>query len=279
MSSSPRVGLKEAAEILGVHYMTVYHYVRTGKLAGERHSATWSVAVDDLVTLRAKQKDPDRGVVRSVRPRQLADRLVAGDEAGAWNLLEGALAAGNAPSAVYGDMLTPAMHLVGAGWERGEITVADEHRASAVATRLVGRMGPYFARRGRSKGTVVLGAAPGDYHALPGAMLADLLRVSGFDPDDLGANTPPSSFVEAAASADRLVAVLVGATLDGHDDSIREVIGALRVAGVRAVILTGGHGVPDEAHARALGADGWTGRDAVTAVETVLARMAAPRRD
>ena len=271
MPSSARVGLKEAAELLGVHYMTVYHYVRTGKLAGEQHNATWSVAVADVEALRGSAKRPARTSARRTRPRHLADRLIAGDEAGAWNLVEGALASGHEPSDVYDDILTPAMRLVGTEWERGAITVADEHRASAVAMRLVGRMGPYFARRGRSKGTVVLGAAPGDYHALPGAMLADSLRIAGYTPDDLGANTPSSSFVDAATSADRLVAVLVGATLDGDDDPIRDVIAALRDAGVTSPILTGGHGVRDEAHARSLGADGWTGRDAHAAVLAVHA--------
>jgi len=265
--------------MLGVHYMTVYHYVRTGKLAGERHSATWSVAVADVEAIRDQPRRQVRGAARTVRPRQLADRLVAGDEAGSWTLLEGALASGNAPSSVYGDILSPAMRLIGAEWERGAITVADEHRASAVATRLVGRMGPYFARRGRSKGTVVLGAAPGDHHSLPGAMLADLLRVAGFDPDDLGANTPPASFVDAATTADRLVAVLVGATMATHDDAIRDVVSALRGAGVRVAILTGGHGVRDDARALSLGADGWTGLDAATAVEAVLAHTGGPTRD
>jgi methanogenic corrinoid protein MtbC1 len=130
-------------------------------------------------------------------------------------------------------------------------------------------MGPYFTRRGRSKGTVVIGAVAGDHHALPGAMLADLLRDAGYEPDDLGANTPASSFVDATRSADRLVAVLVGATMDDHDASMREVIKALRDAGVRVAILAGGHGVRDEAHARDLGADRWTGRDAAAAVRAV----------
>ena len=269
MTPPARVGLKEAADLLGVHYMTVYHYVRTGKLAGERHNATWSVAVADLESFRTTSSRPVRAVAKATRPRQIAERLVAGDEAGSWNLIEGALASGNEPSTVYDDILTPAMRLIGTQWETGEITVADEHRASAVAARVVGRMGPYFARRGRSKGTVILGAVPGDHHALPGAILADLLRVQGFQPDDLGANTPSSSFVDAARSADRLVAVLVGATIDVGDDVIGGVIGVLRASDAAPVILTGGHAIRDEAHALHLGADGWTGRDARSAVAAV----------
>jgi len=85
---------------------------------------------------------------------QLADRLVAADEAGSRNLIESAVVASNAPSAVDGDILAPAMRLIGTQWEGGAMTVADEHRASAVAIRLVGRMEPHLARRGRSKGTV-----------------------------------------------------------------------------------------------------------------------------
>jgi excisionase family DNA binding protein len=56
-----RVGLGEAADILGVHYMTVYRYVRTGRLAAKRESARWSVAVDDLHRHRQDARTAPRG--------------------------------------------------------------------------------------------------------------------------------------------------------------------------------------------------------------------------
>src|SRR4029077_16129609 len=87
----------------------------------------------------------------------------------------------------------------------GELTIADEHRATAIALRLVGRLGPRFARRGRKRGTVVVGAPAGEQHALPSAILADLLRGVGFEVLDMGANTPAASFAETAKEANRLL--------------------------------------------------------------------------
>lgn len=275
MSTPRRIGLREAAERLGVHYMTAYRYVRTGQLPAEREGAQWTVAVADLRRVTSGRRPPARHrSARAERPARLVARLVAGDEAGAWKVVEGALSSGSDPADVYLDVLVPALRLIGDGWEAGDLSVADEHRASAVAGRIIGRLGPRFARRGRTRGTVVLGAPPGEQHGLPGAILADLLRVAGFEPVDLGANTPASSFAETALGADRLVAVVIGATTLSREAPVRKVVLTLRQAEVTAPVLLGGAAIADGDHARKLGADGFSGHDAVTAVAAVEAAAA-----
>ena len=42
------------------------------------------------------------------------------------------------------------MESIGARWAAGELGVADEHRATVVVQRLLGRLGPQLNRRGRS---------------------------------------------------------------------------------------------------------------------------------
>ena len=264
-----RVGLTEAADILAVHYMTVYRYVRTGKLAAMRESARWSVAVDDLKRLQSPRPGRTNGSSQPQRRNQMAKRMIIGDDAGAWHVVEAALTSGRTPSEVYAEIIAPCLRLIGDQWESGKISVAEEHRSSVVALRIIGRLGPRFARRGKSQGTVVLGAVAGEWHAFPGLMLADVLRARGFEPMDLGANTPATSFVEAAQCADRLIAVLVGATTSESDDALKEVISALRSAGVSAPILAGGRAIRDEMHALALGVDAWSGHDASTALAAV----------
>ncbi len=272
MTTPQRIGLREAAERLGVHYMTAYHYVRTGQLPAVRNGAQWTVAVSDLKRVVSGRGAPARHrTARVERPARFVDRLVAGDEAGAWKVVEGALSSGSEPADIYLDVLVPALRSIGDGWERGDLTVADEHRASAVAVRIIGRLGPRFARRGRTRGTVVLGAPPGEQHGLPGAILADLLRVAGFEPLDLGANTPALSFAQTALGADRVVAVLIGATTQSREAAVRKVVLALRRAEVTAAVLLGGRAIVDADHAHKLGADGFSGHDAVAAVAAVEA--------
>lgn len=270
------IGLQEAARRLGVHYMTAYRYVRTGRLPAQRDGVQWLVDPDDLAKLQGGNRDrPGARRPSGDRVAILAARMAAGDEAGAWRVIEDSLASGMDPADVYLDLLVPVLRGVGDGWADGTATIAQEHRISAVALRVIGRMGPLFARRGRKRGAVIIGVPAGDEHGLPGAIIADLIRGEGFEVTDLGANTPGSSFAETAQQAARLVAVVIGATVPGHDSDIRCAIEELRRAGVTAPVLVGGAAIRDAEHAFSLGADDWTGPDGravITAVAAVAAR-------
>ena len=280
MPEEQLITLQEAAQRLGVHYMTAYRYVRTGALRATQSGARWMVDPADIDELRQPAPTPAgdsgrtrpggrRGAGRAKARQQMYSRLVAGDEAGCWATVEATLAGGAGPAEVYMEVLIPALKEIGDEWAAGRLSVTAEHRASAVAGRLVGRLGPRFARRGRPRGTVVIGSAPNERHSLPSAILADILRSAGFQVVDLGPDTPVESWVEAAQVVDRLVAVLVGGTGPGRQADIAAAVAGLRGAGIRVPILTGGAAVPSEAAARSLGADGWTGPDAVTALTKV----------
>ena len=273
--------LHAAADVLGVHYMTAYRYVRLGLLPATKVAGSWEVPqveVDRLLAERA----PDRGVRpaggRGVQPApwaaRLEARLRAGDERGSWGVVEGALSSGMEPAEVYVELLVPALRGIGEAWASGEIDVGVEHRASVIAMRLIGRLGPRFNRRGQTRGSVVLGAPAGDRHGLPSALLADLVRGIGFTVADLGADTPSESFVRAAAAAERLVAVAVGVTTPENDEEVRALAEALHDALPDVPVLIGGAAVRDEAHARALGADGWAsdGPAALALLEQVVSR-------
>ena len=116
-------------------------------------------------------------------------------------------------------------------------------------------------------------AAPaGEQHALPSAILADLLRGVGFEVLDMGANTPAASFAETASEANRLVATAIAITTPGGDAAVRAVVKALRQADLGVPILVGGAAVRDRAQALRLGADEWSGldgRSALVAIERI----------
>jgi excisionase family DNA binding protein len=261
--------LQQAADTLGVHYMTAYRYVRTGRLSAAKVGVEWRVDLEDLAAVRpGPQADRSRHRPRRWAVDQLTTRLVVGDEPGVWALVEDSLASGAEPADIHLQLLTPALRVIGSRWATGELSVAEEHRASVVAQRVVGRLGPRFARRGRRRGTVVLGAPAGELHALPGAMVADQLRAARFEVVDLGSNTPAESFAEAIRLAVRLLVVLIGATMPG-DQAVIQVIGAVRATAPGLPVLVGGAAIPDEASAQELGADGWSGLDARQAVDAV----------
>lgn len=251
-----RVSLREAAELLGVHYMTAYRHVRTGRLPAELVDGQWQVRRSDLAARAPLDAAGRRADGRGDAVRRLTARLVAGDEAGAWAVVQEALVGGADPVEVHLELLAAAMQAIGEGWADGTVTVDEEHRAAVVGHRLVGRLGPQFARPGRSRGAVVLAGAPGDPHALPVALAADVVRAAGWTVVDLGAAVPAGSLARAAAGTDRLVAVGINMSSSGHEADVADAVVAVRTAVPSVPVLVGGSAV-DAATAASLGADGW----------------------
>lgn len=259
MTSQPgSMTLHEAAEALGVHYMTAYRYVRLGQLEARKVGGTWQVAETDLEVFQARPTAVAGDRQSAPWAQRLEHRLVAGDAKGAWGVMEAAMSGGSDVEEIYLDVVSPAMASIGERWSRGELDVAVEHRASVIVVRLLGRLGHRFARRGRSKGTVVLGAPRGEFHSLPVMLAADLVRQNGWDVSDLGADVPPLSFVHAAKEADDLVAVGLSVTVESSLDALSEALVALRGGVARDVMLiVGGRAIHDHAHAVVLGADSY----------------------
>ena len=261
------LSLHEAAGRLGVHYMTAYRYVRTGRLPATKVGAQWWVDPRDLAEARdgaavaGRSRGHTRQANRAAATRRLEGRLVAGDEPGAWAIVEARLGSGSDPDAVLLDELGLAMRSVGDGWEAGDYTVDDEHRASGVALRLVARLGARFAKRGPKPGSVILGTPPHELHGLPTAMAANVLRGRGYDVVDLGADVPPDAFAAAVSKAARPVAVAVAVTAGNHDRSVRAIARSVEKASPGLPVLVGGAGIEGEQHAARLGAR-WSGGDA-----------------
>lgn len=262
--SATGLSLEEVAELLGVHYMTVYRYVRQGRLEARRVKGIWRVsdeAIKRFQKERSRSTNNKTGASTDARRTgnyvvELERCLTAADAAGAWAVLERAIAAGADVDEVYLNILSPALASIGEQWAQGRLDIAVEHQATAIVTRLVGQLSPRFSRRGRRRGVVVIGGPPGERHALTLAMLADLLRREGWDVVDLGADTPEESFVHAVTSTSDVVAVGVSVGSDENLVSAAATVAALRRdLGDEVPVVIGGPAVRDLDHARSLGAE------------------------
>ncbi|HUY60821.1 MAG TPA: cobalamin-dependent protein [Candidatus Dormibacteraeota bacterium] len=254
------VGLEEAARRAGLHYMTVYRHVRTGRLPAVQRDGRWWVDPTDLTQL-AVRGYPGRGAGPARwtdARRRLVDRMLAADHGGTWAVVEQALTRGASPADIYLRLLGPGLAEVGRRWADGVTTVQGEHRATAVAVRVVGRLAPRFVGSGTpGGGTVLLGGAPGDPHLLPVVMAADLLRSRHVRVLDLGADVPEESYLEAAATVPGVRAVGVSLSDSGRARAAAGVLRSLRRAHPGVLLLAGGPAVTDRNAALELGADGW----------------------
>lgn len=270
LDPGPTLTLDEVATTLGVHYMTVYRYVRQGRLQASRSHGVWQVSAQAVAEFRAAKaaRDRQRG---SGRRTSTADRrrrgnytvelercLISGDARGAADVLQRAIDAGSDVETVYTEILSPALASIGDRWSRGELEIAAEHQATAIATGLVGQLSPRFSRPGRRRGVLVIGGPSGERHGLVLAMLADLLRGQGWEVRDLGPDTPAESFVHAAKSIADLVAVGISVSSEESLESARRTLKVLRAElGDRVRLVIGGRAVHDLAQAQDLGADHW----------------------
>ena len=254
------VSLHDVAEMLDVHYMTVYRYVRQGQLPATKVGRSWYVKPSDLELFRDAKVHasdvPEGG--RKVAPwaERLEAQLIQGDQRGAAEIMEAVLRSGHDLYFLYLQVLSPAMGAIGAKWAAGNLEIFVEHLASNIAMRLIGQFGPRFARRGVSKGTVVLGSPADEMHTLSTSMVADLIRLEGWNVSDVGANMPAEAFAEAIRQGEDVVAVCIGVTMPGSLPAAQATIGAIRKVVPRDLpILVGGAGVASYEVARDLGAD------------------------
>lgn len=253
MSSS--FTLQEAADELGVHYMTAYRYVRLGQLDAVKVSGAWQVSAASLADFReGSGAGPVPRGQSAPWARRLEARLVEGDSQGAWGVVEAAMTSGADVRSVYLEVLSPAMVHIGARWAAGELDISVEHQATGIATRIIGRLGPRCVRRGRSLGGLVLGAPAGENHGLATAMLGDLMRLHGWDVTDLGANTPTASFVHVAGRTSDLKAIGLSVTNPENLELVAECCRAVKSVRPDVLMVVGGGGLGDGS-AIELGAD------------------------
>lgn len=94
-------------------------------------------------------------------------------------------------------LLMPSLAQIGAGWDRGEITIQQEHFASSLMVRRLEMLIAATPRLTRPERLLVC-CAPGDHHTFAPLLLTFLLQQRGWEVVYLGANVPVISLAECA---------------------------------------------------------------------------------
>jgi DNA-binding transcriptional MerR regulator len=163
----------------------------------------------------------DVAIARPAAPAPVfdADELVAAldrfDEAGAQRALD-SLFATLTLDVVLRDVLLPYLHELGERWERGEVSVAQEHFASNL---IRGRLASLARSWDRGTGPrALLACVEGERHDLPLVCFGLALRGQGWRISYLGADTPIPSLADAVQTL-APDAVVVSGTVTGAFDA------------------------------------------------------------
>jgi methanogenic corrinoid protein MtbC1 len=175
--------------------------------------------------------------------RTYAAALLMGDEVAAEIAIREAMEAKLSAAQIDDEIIGPALWLVGDLWERGEITVADEHLATEISTRVLAlqREAERLAvARGAHR--VMLATPAGEQHVVALRMVDYLLGEAGYEVIMLGADVPASDLAAAAARHEPHV-ICMSATMPGGTD--RTLIAIDEVLDVRPEVsfVIGGRGL------------------------------------
>lgn len=228
-----RIELADAADRLGVHYQTAYRWVREGRLPAVRIRGRYRIDVADVEAL-ARDRDAPAPLVPATGRRswgRLADRLFLalrdGDERAATDLVGRLHAQQETVLDIVGRVLVPAMERIGDDWSTGDLSIAEEHRASEIVERILATID--HRRAGRPRGTVVVTAPPGELHGLPVAMAAAALREDSWSVEMLGRDLPADALLDFVATVVPDLVVLTVTTpgaLDTADDLSNRLVAA-----------------------------------------------------
>lgn len=164
--------------------------------AMQRHLAD-GFAAAEAAALATRTSHGDEEVAFPAAKDELAAALATFDDGKAHAVFD-ALLARLSLDTLLRDVIVPYLRELGQGWERGDVSIAQEHFAS---TLLRGRLLGLARGWGRGIGPLaVLACAPGEQHDLGLLGFGLALRGRGWRIVYLGADTPITSVADAARS-------------------------------------------------------------------------------
>jgi MerR family transcriptional regulator, light-induced transcriptional regulator len=232
--------LRDAADVLGVHYQTAYAWVRQGVLPARKTGRGYDVSETDVSALAARRASGTAPRLQ-IRVRDWdaqADRLhaavMAGDETLARHVFD-RLARGVPLSELCERVIAPTLRRIGDDWAAGATSIAEEHRASAICERLIAAR--THQPQGRPRGVALVATPPGERHGLPSLMATACLREDRWLVHHLSADLPVAEITVMAREAGAGLVVLSASTAAATEVAAQEAAEITEAAGLP--VLTG----------------------------------------
>ena len=182
--------------------------------------------------------------------RAYAAAVLAGDEVAAEQVIRDAIAAKLTTAEIDDEIIAPALWLVGELWERGEISVGDEHLATEISIRVLAlQREAQRVARARAHHRVMLATPAGEHHVVALRMVGNLLRAAGYDVVMLGSDVPARALA-ASARRHRPHVICLSSTMPGGADHVLVSIHEVQRQWPAAGFVVGGRGLTSRVRSR-----------------------------
>jgi methanogenic corrinoid protein MtbC1 len=172
-----------------------------------------------------------------------AAALLSGDGVAAEIAIREAMDAQLTTAEIDDEIIAPALWLVGELWERGEISVADEHIATEISIRVLAlQREAQRVAQARGSHRILLAAAAGELHVVALRMVGNLLHEAGYDTVMLGANVPADA-LGASARRYQPDVICLSSTVASPAGEVMRAIGEVHQQWPAAGFVVGGRGL------------------------------------
>jgi len=165
--------------------------------------------------------------------------LLASDERAVEAVFASAASRGADLALLARDLVSPALDEVGLMWHRGEVSVAEEHLATAVVYRAFTRCASHVPPPPLGAPRLLLSCLAGEFHELGARLVGEVARAAGWQAETLGANTPREAVLGYIAQR-RPDAVGLSCALTGHLAECGKTVAEIRRLAPGVKVLVGG---------------------------------------
>ena len=235
--------LNESADFLGVHYQTIYRWVREGEISATKIGTRYQIDPSELERFAAKRVEPTPPPeVTKVRnwddiKRRFYDNLINFNEVAATDQITRLVTGSVDVVSILDNLIAPVLQQIGEDWNRGLVSISQEHRASRLIHKIIDSID--VARRGRPHGRVIVTTPSNEEHELPAAMASVALKADHWTVINLGSRVPSHDLI-AYAVKERADLVVLSVTLEDNIEEARETAAKLKDSNIACII--GGRG-------------------------------------
>lgn len=144
-----------------------------------------------------------------------------------------------AASDAYLNVLAPVLRELGRMWHMNEITIAEEHFATATTTHVMSQVAPLLPRTAPHGRSALICAVAGNRHEIGARIIADFLEADGWRAVYLGGDTPAHE-IAAAVATFRADLVALSAMLRTHLRAAEDTIALIKAASPATPVIVGG---------------------------------------